>query len=236
MLRRRKVRRARAKNVGSLQQSTGTNAISTDSDDGQGDEISLRIDSGSVETRKSEIHIKMSEVAGLLSGSLNAMRVLFSVAEDRFAAAPRELVFGRPAQAALGVEHYMCVASEAVMLGMVEGTAAIVREVSAGGTDDDRECLDYILHAEAGSSDRTYQGGLRRDCDERGGVLACRTATDGSGVVRGMRLADFIAHPSARHANLTEAHVVALRLYTTQALPLQSCVSHLHTPTLSVRP
>ena len=31
-------------------------------------------------------------------------------------------------------------------------------------------------------------------------------------------LADFVAHPSARLANLTEAHVVALRLYTTQAL------------------
>merc|ERR1719506_240193 len=32
-----------------------------------------------------------------------------------------------------------------------------------------------------------------------------------------MRLADFVAHPSARLAHLTESHVVALRLYTTQA-------------------
>ena len=74
------------------------------------------------------------------------------------------------------------------------------------------------MHAEAGSSDLTYQGGLKRDCDERGRVLACRTVADGSGVVRGMRLADFVSHPSAQLANLTEAHVVALRLYTTQAL------------------
>ena len=44
------------------------------------------------------------------------------------------------------------------------------------------------------------------------------SAPDDRGVVRGMRLADFVAHPSARHADLTEAHVVALRLYTTQAL------------------
>ena len=74
------------------------------------------------------------------------------------------------------------------------------------------------MHAEAGSSARTYQAGLKRDCDERGRVLACRTVADGSGVVRGMRLADFVSHPSAQLANLTEAHVVALRLYTTQAL------------------
>ena len=226
LLRRHKVRRSRVKqNVGSLQQATyaiSSGAGVDGQDDGQGDELSLRIDSG----RCSALHIKMREAAGLLGGGLDAMRVLFSVAEDRFAAAPRELVFGRPAQAALGVEHYMCVASEAVFLGLAEGTAAIVREVTTGGTDDDRECLDYILHAEAGASDRTYQGGVRRDCDEYGRVLACRTVTDGNGVVRGMRLADFIAHPSARHANLTEAHVVALRLYTTQARhPSRTCVS-----------
>ena len=112
----------------------------------------------------------------------------------------------------------MRVAPEVVPHGTLEGTVAIIREVNAGGTDDDRECLDYILHAEAGSSERTYQGGLKRDCNDRGRVLACRTVTNSSGAVRGMRLADFVAHPSARLANLTEAHVVALRLYTTQAL------------------
>ena len=78
------------------------------------------------------------------------------------------------------------------------------------------------MHAEAGSSARTYQAGLKRDCDERGRVMACRTVTDSSGAVRGMRLEDFVSHASARHANLTEAHVVALRLYTTQAPPSPS--------------
>ena len=32
-----------------------------------------------------------------------------------------------------------------------------------------------------------------------------------------MTIDDFIAHPHARSCNLTEAHVVALRLYTTAA-------------------
>ena len=92
----------------------------------------------------------------------------------------------------------------------------------AGGTDADIECLEYVLHAEAGSSDRTYQGGLKRDCDERGRVLACRTVTEVNGCTRGMRLEDFMSHPSVRHANLTESHVVALRLYTTQVRPSPS--------------
>ena len=96
-----------------------------------------------------------------LDGGLDALRVLHAANdENRFATEPRQLVFGRPAQAALGIEHYMMVSRDAVLLGMVEGTAAIVREVTSGGTDDDRECLDYVLHAEAGSSDLTYQGGL----------------------------------------------------------------------------
>ena len=126
------------------------------------------------------MHYKMLQAVTSLAGGLDAARMLFAAEGNRFAASPRELVFGRPAQAALGVEHYMCVAPEVVMQGLLEGTAAIIREVTAGGTDGDRECVDYILHAEAGSSDLTYQGGLKRDCDERGRVLACRTVADGS--------------------------------------------------------
>ena len=175
--------------------------------------------------KRSVVHTLMVEAVDSLVGGLDALRVLHTateahVEENRFANPPSELVFGRPATAALGVEHYMCVPREAVLQGLIDGTAAVIREVSAGGTDDDRECLDYILHAEAGSSEQTYQGGLKRDCDERGRVLACRTVADSSGVVRGMRLEDFVSHRSARLANLTEAHVVALRLYTTQASSL----------------
>ena len=162
-----------------------------------------------------EIHKLMVEAAGSLIGTRNATEL---AEESRFATEPRELVFGRPAKSALGIEYYMCVARDVVLLGMVEGTAAIVREVDIGGSAVDRECLDYILHAEAGSSERAFQAGLRRDCDAFGSVLPSRTVEDGStGKLRGMRLEDFVNHQSARLANLTEAHVVALRFYTTQA-------------------
>mmetsp|Transcript_23364 Transcript_23364/g.68715 ORF Transcript_23364/g.68715 Transcript_23364/m.68715 type:complete len:392 (-) Transcript_23364:53-1228(-) len=176
---------------------------------GQGQDESMQ--------ERSVIHSLMAEAVDSLVGGLNAEQVLHTASEENRFATVSSLVFGRPAHAALGIEYYMRVAPEVVPHGTLEGTVAIIREVNAGGTDDDRECLDYILHAEAGSSERTYQGGLKRDCNDRGRVLACRTVTNSSGAVRGMRLADFVAHPSARLANLTEAHVVALRLYTTQA-------------------
>ena len=54
------------------------------------------------EPTNSEIHNKMLQAAGSLVGGLDAARVLFAAEGNRFAAAPRELVFGRPAQAALG--------------------------------------------------------------------------------------------------------------------------------------
>ena len=51
-----------------------------------------------------------------------------------------------------------------------------------------------------------FQGGLKRDCDEKGNVLPER---------RGKFFADFVAHPSSQTAKLKEPHVAALRFYTT---------------------
>ena len=129
----------------------------------------------------------------------------------------RDLVFGRPAEAALGICHYMCVDESTLGARIACGVSAIVDEVTASGNACDLECLRYVLDAEAGSSDRAFQGGLRRDCDEEGEVLACRLVPDGKGGQRGMTIDDFVAHPSARQSLLTKAHVVALRLYTTAA-------------------
>ena len=112
---------------------------------------------------------------------------------------------GRPDQAALGVEHYLCVDDDELHQQMARGVQAIRDEVAANGTDADKECLDYLLNAEAGSSEKTFQGGLKRDCDEDGNVLPNR---------RGKRLADFVKDPSSKLAKLNEAHVVALRYYT----------------------
>ena len=88
--------------------------------------------------------------------------------------------------------------------------------MSLAGTDVDKECLAYVLYAEAGSSDLAFQGGLKRDCDENGAVLESRTVCDGA-ARRGMLLRDFVAHKHSRLVNLKQAHVVALRLYTTAA-------------------
>lgn len=171
---------------------------------------------------KDELHrmeTEITEVFKCMSGRFNTEEVtLTSILDsyDRFASTPREIVFGRPAQAALGVEAYMCVPDQVVHQGRIDGTAAIVSEVSLAGTDVDKECLAYILYAEAGSSDLTFQGGLKRDCDENGKVLESRTVCDGA-ARRGMLLRDFVAHEHSRLANLEQAHVVVLRLYTTAA-------------------
>ena len=86
----------------------------------------------------------MLEAVASLDGGLETILIASAATkENRFATLPRELVFGRPAQAALGIEHYMCVAPEIVPQGLLEGTAAIVRVERRGGTDNDCECLDY---------------------------------------------------------------------------------------------
>ena len=54
-----------------------------------------------------------------------------------------------------------------------------------------------------------------RDCDENGLRPDRRTASGD-----GMTLADFVSDPNSREAELEEAHVLALRLYTTRAFLL----------------
>ena len=128
-----------------------------------------------------------------------------------------ELVLGQPAAAALGICRYMCVAEADVGAGMAAGVDSIVREVTTNGSAVDVECLDYVLHKACGQSSLAFQNGLKRDCGADGELLPSRQTSDGKGGWRPMTIDDFIAHPHARSCNLTEAHVVALRLYTTAA-------------------
>ena len=96
------------------------------------------------------------------------------------------------------------------------GLDALINEIQKNGTAVDKECLAYVLYEEAGSSDATFQSGLRRDCDAQGKLLAERTVRDTQGGgVRGMRLADFVASPVAEMCQLKPVHVAVLRLYTT---------------------
>ena len=71
-----------------------------------------------------------------------------------------------------------------------------------------------VLHEEAGSNDKKFQGGLKRDCDAQGQLLPSRRSKETG---RGMTLAEFVKDNNAVVANLEEHHVVALRLYTTDA-------------------
>ena len=160
----------------------------------------------------SELHRRMFQVADELDGQLaNLREQQRKTAGSKFEC--RQLVFGLPQEAALGVEHYMCVAANELRAGLNLGLDGMKDEVTRNGNDVDRECLDYVLFAAAGSSDATFQGGLRRDCDEQGNLLPYRRREDGLG----MKLDDFVRHPMAVAAGLTKPHVAALRFYTTAA-------------------
>ena len=81
----------------------------------------------------------------------------------RFVVEPSSLVFGLPREAALGIEHFMCVNASQVRAGMSAGVTAIRREVEAfaavattSEAADALECLNYVQHARAGSSGRTF--------------------------------------------------------------------------------
>eukprot|EP00908_Phaeocystis_cordata_P009452 Transcript_20232.p1 GENE.Transcript_20232~~Transcript_20232.p1 ORF type:complete len:815 (+),score=48.90 Transcript_20232:128-2572(+) len=124
-----------------------------------------------------------------------------------------KLVTGRPKDAALGIHPYLGVPDQQIWHGMSRGTEAIIEEFKHNGTAEDNECLHYVLHQRAGSSRSTFQDDLMRDCDAAGRLLPERRLPSGEG----MLLSDFVAHSSSREANLLEAHVLALRLYTTAA-------------------
>ena len=121
--------------------------------------------------------------------------------DSRFLVPDRScLVTGNAMDAALGINHFMRADEHEVQRQMSEGVRAIVREVEQSGSEVDRECLDYVLNQRAGSSARRFQHGKRRDEGRNGEVLA-----------------DFVNHRCSRTAHLSEAHVLALRLYTTAA-------------------
>jgi len=105
----------------------------------------------------------------------------------------------------------MCVTAEDVGRGVIDGVAAIRREVIQFGSAAAKECLEYVLEMEAGASPMTFQGGLKRDCDGRGNLLPSRRLRDG----RGMRLADFINLPLVVECALETSEVAGLRLYST---------------------
>jgi hypothetical protein len=132
----------------------------------------------------------------------------------RFSTMLKELMFGQRADSVLGIGHLMRVPDALLRTAMSGGVGAIVSEFARTGTEVDNECLDYILRQHAGSSCKIFDNSpCPRDCDERGYVRSDRTTATGDG----MTLADFVAHAHSQTAELGEAHVLALRLYTSAA-------------------
>ena len=114
--------------------------------------------------------------------------------QDKFA---KELICGEYEHAAKGFFKMLNVSEEEVFKRSLAGVAAIEEEVKALGDKNVLKQLEYILHSRA--SVKSFSNGLRDKGHE------------------GMRLQDFVSHEHAVTAELTEAEVVSLRLYTTSA-------------------
>lgn len=142
-----------------------------------------------------------------------------STAYSKFVTVPAAITVGRPEDAALGLNNYMRVGDDEVARRRLDGIDAVQREFDEHGTESDRECLRYCRYERAGSSPKLFPNSpYPRDCDASG-VLPERCISDDQGT-RGMTLAEFMQHPSSRRARLTEAQVLALRVYTTAAFEL----------------
>ena len=79
---------------------------------------------------------------------------------------------------------------------------ALRREVQTYGTKVDKECFEYVVDKEAGTSDVKFQENLMRDRLPDGSMHPERHV-DG----RGMRIDDFLAHPNAAKAKLSLCEV-----------------------------
>lgn len=146
-----------------------------------------------------------SKFAGSVASSSN---------HDRFNG--KEYLYGK----ADNLDRYMCVNTKSYYKNIGRGVVAIIEEINTHGTEEDKECLHYILHEEAGRSDKVFQDGMKRDCDESGNVLPSRLTEGALGIcdcqeerARGMVFNDFVEEGAKR--GLEPAHVLSLRLYTT---------------------
>lgn len=99
-----------------------------------------------------------------------------------------------------GVHRFLGVSDEELYAGLSRGVHAIVAEFEAAGSSDDLECLEYILRGTSGSNGRRWANGV---LDE--------------GREPGLPFSHFVDRPEAREADLSPAHVLALRLYSTAA-------------------
>ena len=194
----------------------------------QREELELSVITSPLSVRSAEVEAALSVLpSGVKRESIiSARKSVFDQMESdessetptRFGVDVFQLHFGRMSEAALGIESFVCVPPTELRVWQNEGLNALRREFEEHGTPDDILCMRYVLDEEAGSNDRIWPNGdLKFDHAADGSLAAGRMVDDGSGRQRRMRLADFVAHPKAQLAQLEEAEVAALRIYTTAA-------------------
>ena len=119
----------------------------------------------------------------------------------RFEAKMRELVFGSPTASVLPLADFMRVDSKTVIRAATaddDGLAAIEAEFMRHGTDDDKECFQYVRYGKTGDNSKRWPNGI---LDE--------------GREWGLPFEWFVERPESNAAKLTAGMVLALRLYTT---------------------
>ena len=129
----------------------------------------------------------------------------------------RRLVMGQPSEAATGLFRFIrCDEHKVARAQATDGLEAMLQEWKSLENVDpaDLDNLEYVAHQAAGSSERTFHNGWKRDRAPDGvQYLPARVRRDGTGYT----LDDFVRHPSSVAAGLTRAHIFALRLYTTSS-------------------
>lgn len=137
------------------------------------------------------------EITRIANGMSESAWTRTDAKDSRFSAEAFMLIFGLAADTALGLPHYMKVSGHVIRSGMNEGVKAIQREIEEHGTDEDKECLHYVLHEKAGGSATRFANGVR---DEGRNSETFE---------------DFCNHATCTACNLEPSHVLALRLYST---------------------
>ena len=130
----------------------------------------------------------------------------------RFTGSLKHFVLGSASAATGGLDDHLKLPDEFQPPSLKDSIERIKQEFEQSGTDEDKECLAYVLEQRCGDAHKTFPNSpWPMDCDEKG------LREDRKNKFGGMDLDDFTAHENSRKARLNKAHVLGLRLYTTAA-------------------
>ena len=133
--------------------------------------------------------------------------------EFKFGAQLRTLMMGGPEEAALGLNTALGLTRQELAEGLAKGEQAVIDEFQRGRTEDIAN-LHYVLRCKANADLPPHVMKQIETGKYHGGSLKPGDYDRGHD---GMRLDDFLEHPSSKVAMLERVHVLALRLYTTSS-------------------